>query len=143
MRSTANLLLLLIAVSSTGCGSPPPAVPADWQTVNAAGYFTFKAPPDLQSVPIQGIDSIVGKYASPTLEVLFDLGRYADPMNREGYISRRVMVDGRRARFVTKDNVVAIHFPEGDGKAKLTVHVQLNGGNAKVAETMLLSIDFP
>jgi hypothetical protein len=139
-------LLLAIAFVGTGCDQPPsplPPVPADWQTLDAAGIFTFRAPLDLQQVPVQGVDSIVGHYASPTLDVGFDVGTYSDPMDREGYVQRRVRVDGRRARLVTKDNVVAIRFPGSDGKAKLTMSVRVNGADPKVAEAMLLSIDFP
>src|SRR5687768_8850440 len=101
----APTLLLTIVVIAMGCGSPPPPtppVPPGWQTITAQG-FTFQAPPDLRPVPVQGIDSIVGKYESPTLEVAYDLGWYSDPMDREGYTSRPVTVDGKAARLVTKD----------------------------------------
>ena len=149
MRRTANFsmrIALLAATLAAGCGSPPPAaappVPAGWQTITTA-WFVFRAPPDVQSVPVQGVDSIVGKYASPALQIGFDLGQYADPLTGEGYASRRLTVDGRPARLATKADWSAIHFPGGDGKAKLTMGVRFAGADAKVAETILRSIDFP
>jgi hypothetical protein len=146
MRFLQPPLLLLAAALVLGCDSSvsaPPPVPPGWQTVSSGKAFTFSAPPDLKPVPVQGIDSFVGTYASPTLEVTFDYGRYSDPMNREGYASRAVQVDGKSARLVTKDDIVAIHFPKITGETKLTMSVRLKSANAKTAETLLQSIDFP
>ena len=144
MRATTNLFVML-TVLAEGCGPPPspaPPVPAGWQTVLTPG-FAFRAPPDLQPVPVQGVDSIVGRYESPTLAVDYDLGWYSDPMDREGYTRRRVTVDGKAARLVTKDDVVAIHFPKLGRQSKLTMSVRLKGADAKEAEAIVRSIDFP
>ena len=112
-----SLLPLVVIAVFAGCEpAPPPSVPSNWQTISANGKFTFKAPPDLKPEPVQGIDSFVGKYASPTLEVTFDYGWYSDPMNGEGYTSREITVDGKSARLVTKGDVVAIHFPKVGGE---------------------------
>jgi hypothetical protein len=140
-----SLLSLVVIAVLAGCEPSPPApsVPSNWQTISADGKFTFKAPPDLKSEPVQGIDSFVGKYTSPTLEVTFDYGRYSDPMNREGYTSRGITVDGKSARLVTKGDVVAIHFPKISGETKLTMSVRLKNADATTAETVLQSIDFP
>ena len=143
-----SLLPLVVIAVLAGCEpSPPPpsvpSVPSDWQTIRANGAFTFKAPPDLKPEPVQGIDSFVGKYVSPTLEVTFDYGWYSDPMNREGYNSRGVTVDGKSARLVTRGDVVAIHFPKVSGNTKLTMSVRLKNAVPKTAETLLQSIDFP
>jgi hypothetical protein len=137
------LLPLVIIAVVAGCEpAPAPSVPPEWQTVRAGTAFTFKAPPDLEPAPVQGIDSFVGKYESPTLEVTFDYGRYSDPMNGEGYRSRGVTVDGKSARLVSKGDVVAIHFPNIGGETKLTMCVRLKNADAKTAETLLQSIDF-
>jgi hypothetical protein len=140
-----RLSLLLAVGFGLGCDSsaPAPPVPPGWQAIDAAGAFTFKAPADLKPVPIQGIDSFVGHYVSPTLDVTFDYGRYSDPMKGEGYASRSVQVDGKSARLVTQGDVVAIHFPKVAGDTRLTMRVRLNGADAKTAETLLRSIHFP
>ena len=146
MRFFQTPLLLLAAALVLGCDasvSPPRPAPPEWQTVSAGKAFTFRAPTDLKPVPVQGKDSFVGNYASPTLEVTFDYGWYSDPMDREGYASRAVQVDGKSARLVTKDDVVAIHFPKITGETKLTMSVRLKGADPKTAETLLQSIDFP
>jgi hypothetical protein len=142
MRSLSRLLLLIAAVA--GCdSSDTTTVPAQWQTVSAGKAFTFRAPPDLKPAPVQAVDSLAGQYASPSMEVSFDYGWYSDPMDREGYTSRPVTVDDKSARLVTKGDVVGIHFPQVDGKNRLTMVVRLKGAKAEVAETMLRSIDFP
>jgi hypothetical protein len=139
-------IALMIGLLVAGCDSspPPPPVPPQWQTISARSAFTFRAPADLKPVPVQGVDSFVGKYASSSLEVTFDYGWYSDPMERGGYTSRTVTVDGKSARLVSKDGVVVgIHFPQVSGKTRLTMVVRLNGADPKLAETLLRSIDFP
>lgn len=145
MRSHQKLLLPLVIIAVfAGCEPVSvPTVPQDWQTIRVDNEFTFKAPPGLKPEPVQGTDSFVGKYTSATLEVTFDYGGYSDPMNREGYSSRGMTVDGKSARLVSKDDVVAIHFPKISGETKLTMSVRLKNADAKTAETLLQSIDFP
>jgi hypothetical protein len=126
-----------------GSGDEEPATPADWQTLAAGDAFTFRAPTDVQPVPVQGIDSLVGRYVSPGLEITFDYGWYSGPVDREGVTGRSVTVDGKSARLVVTDDTVAIHFPEVSGPNKLTMVVRLNGAAALVGEAILLSIDFP
>jgi len=146
MRPHPKSLLILLGIAVlAGCAPSPPAppVPSSWQTISVDGKFTFKAPPDLKLEPAQGIDSFVGKYVSPTLEVSFDYGWYSDPMNREGYTSRGVTVDGKSARLVTNGDVVGIHFSKVSGETKLTMTVRSKNADATTAETVLQSIDFP
>ena len=64
-------------------------------------------------------------------------------MDREGYRSRGITVDGKSARLVTKGDVVAIHFPKISGETKLTMSVRLKNAEAGTAETLLQSIDLP
>jgi hypothetical protein len=147
MRDLQRAMLLLTLIGLVGgcdsTDSSPPAVPRDWQTIRAGTAFSFKAPPDLKSVPVQGVDSFVGSYASPTLEVMFDYGWYSNSMNDPGHTSRPVEIDGKQARLISKDDVVAIHFPKVDGATKLTMSVRLKGADATTAEMLLQSIDFP
>jgi len=145
MRARQKSLLPLVVIAVlAGCRPlPAPPVPQDWQTIRANNAFTFKAPPDLKPEAVHGVDSFVGKYASPTLEVTFDYGWHSDPMNREGDSSQGITVDGKSARLVSRDDVVAIHFPKISGETKLTMRVRLKGADPKTAETLLQSIDFP
>src|SRR4051812_22481699 len=55
----------------------PPADPTELQEFAAGDKFTFRAPADMVAVPIQGIDSFVGKYSSDKYEVTFDYGWYS------------------------------------------------------------------
>ncbi len=147
-QARAGFLLLVMCVVVTGCHSPRchspqgPVASQQWQTIRAGDVFTFRAPADLKSEPVQGEDSFVGKYTSPALEVTFDYGRYSGPMNREGY-TRAVTVDGKSARLVSKGDIVAIQFSEISAGNRLTMVVQLKTADAKTAEKILQSIDFP
>lgn len=112
------------------------AVLADWAWHGPGGRFSFRAPPDLRPRPVQGIDSFGGHYVSPDLDLRFDYGWYSDATkyeNKPQYRSRRVWIDGYRAKLVScrmpthpsgHTHVTAVHFPDlGDGRMKLTVIV--------------------
>lgn len=129
------LLMLLCAFAWRRWSRPPPLVmsaPPDWQKIDAGGRFTFLAPADLQSKPVQGIDSFVGEYRSHSLTLGFDFGWYSNSLDDEqkaGFRQRWVTVSGRDAKLVVYTNpasprpyVAAIHFPDlGDGLTRLTV----------------------
>jgi hypothetical protein len=145
MHRSLLILPLLTLALMPGCDSSvaPPVVPPAWQTINVGRAFTFRAPPDVQTVPVQGIDSLVGQYTSDTLEIGYDYGMYSDTMDRDGFASRSVTVDGKSARLVTRADLVGIHFPSVGDKTRLTITVRGKGGDPKIAETILQSIDFP
>jgi hypothetical protein len=140
-----RLLLSLAIAAVAGCdaAAPPPPVPAGWQTIDVEGKFSFMAPPDLKPQPVQGIDSLVGQYASPTLDVTFDYGWYSDPMDGQGYASRGVSIDGRSARLLSKGDVVAVHVPTVVEGVRLTMSVRMIDADPATAEALLRSIDFP
>jgi hypothetical protein len=60
--------------------------PGEWQTFDF-GYFELLAPPEFREIPVQGIDSYVGKLATPdsTRVIGFDWGAYSDPLDRRFY----------------------------------------------------------
>jgi hypothetical protein len=85
---------------------PAVAQPADdWITVKAGTAFTFEAPPDLHSVPVQGIDSFVGEYQGDHFSLQFDYGLYSnrlDELRADSRFEREaVMIDGRPADIFT------------------------------------------
>jgi hypothetical protein len=122
-------------------------VPDTWVTINAGKAFSFRAPPELVEQPVQGIDSLVGKYDSPTLELLFDYGRYSDPLESEDYREwkfRNTTIDGKRAKIGWSEKRLAVHFPTVEGKNKLSMFAQLKQPQAReTAEIIFRSIDFP
>jgi hypothetical protein len=97
--------------------------------------------------PVQGIDSLVGKYDSPTLELSFDYGRYSDPLEREGYESwkfRNTTIDGKRAKIGSSENRMAVHFPQVVGDNKLSMFAKLKVTDAdEIVEMIFRTIDFP
>ncbi|MFP6892920.1 MAG: hypothetical protein VCA18_04165, partial [Opitutales bacterium] len=111
-----NLSLLLSVWIVFPAWSQAPAIPDDWVAVKAArNAFEFKAPPDLKNIPVQGIDSQVGKYESPSMLLTYDYGWYSNSLRDEkkpGFSSNIVQIDGKTAKVVTFDGVAAVHFPK-------------------------------
>lgn len=95
----AALTLSLLA----GAASAEPA--DDWVTIKAGRAFRFEAPPDLKSVPVQGIDSFVGRYRADRFALQFDYGLYSNSLQslREDprYEAETFELDGRQAVILT------------------------------------------
>jgi len=78
---------------------------ASWVRIEAGNAFSFEAPADIKAIPVQGIDSFVGRYASASFDLSFDYGAY--PNNLSGYRKdprftvEEGMIDGRKSRIVT------------------------------------------
>lgn len=99
-------LLLKAALALSLLATAASAEPADdWVTTKAGQAFTFEAPPDLRSVPVQGIDSFVGRYKGDRLALQFDYGLYSNTLQdlREDprYEAETVEIDGRQAVILT------------------------------------------
>lgn len=145
----------LVLPSKAGAESQAQPPPSGWQTIVAADAFvpgcafTFRAPPDLEPVPVRGIDSFVGRYTSPSLEVDFNYGWYPTELTPEdGFVTGRwITVDGKRARLARKPDVVAIQFPQvkviQTMTMTMTMIVRLKDSDPEAAETILRSIEFP
>ena len=113
-RTTLFLFILLALFCNAGCelfGENSASVvedltdiPADWIEFDAAGKFTFIAPPDLEPQEITGIDSFVGYYQGESIAVVFDYGRFSPKIAcspHTEYINCRVNdseINGRAAR---------------------------------------------
>jgi hypothetical protein len=151
-KYSATMVLFVLITAGCNGAATNVEVPEDWASVNAKDAFTFRAPPDLVEQHVQGIDSLVGKYDSPTLELSYDYGMYSDPLEGESYRSwtfRNVTVDGRRARIGHSESRMAIHFPQVGtdsklGDIKLSMSATLKQPAAKdAAEIIFRSVDFP
>jgi hypothetical protein len=148
MRRLQHLLLLCITTLFTGCGMPdtPGAItkiPPEWQTISIENLFTFTAPSDLVEIPVQGIDSVVGKYASSSIEINVDYGMWSNSLPEEqGWIGGWVTIDGKNARLVSNSNAVAAYFPKVRGDDRLMIMVTLKNADPLLAVTVLRSIQF-
>jgi hypothetical protein len=75
---------------------------AGW-SAHAIGAVSFRSPPDVVPVPVQGIDSLVGQLEGPGVSIEFDYGWYSDD-SFGGHLGdpalriEEVTVGGRRAR---------------------------------------------
>ena len=75
-----------------------------WQNIDA-GEFGFTVPCDMVQKPVQGIDSKVARYDSPTLWLMYDYGRYSSDLGElKGQPELREessTIGGKPARIVT------------------------------------------
>ena len=152
--SVLRLSILLSVASVLGCGESVPTkdlaheIPTDWEMIKADNYFRFRAPSDLQKQDVQGVDSLVGEFVSPTLTLSFDYGAYSDPLDREGFEGFWTTIDGRRARIARNEELIGVHFPDVNGgpkqpmTTKLTMFVKLNGAPPEIGETIFQTIEF-
>ncbi len=77
----------------------------DWQLVDA-GPFTFHTPGDLLDQNPQGIDSLVGRFVSAEMEVVFDFGWYSPnlgEMERLGATLGPVLLDDLEGAYATAE----------------------------------------
>ena len=138
-RATYLLFFILALNGCTNKGTPD--LPGDWQAYSTQ-MFSFQGPPGLQKQNVHGIGSYLGQFKAPGIDLNFDYGPYADPLedskrNQEGYSVQFTKVDGRNARIVSyADNKASdglqycagIHFAgTGDRDNKLTVIVRCKG----------------
>ncbi|MEJ7727940.1 MAG: hypothetical protein WKG00_01865 [Polyangiaceae bacterium] len=75
-----------------------------WQNIDA-GEFGFTLPCDMVQKPVQGIDSKVASYDSPSLSLMYDYGRYSSDLGElKGQPEMREessTISGKPARIVT------------------------------------------
>ena len=111
-----------------------PSPQTGWLDVNGGDRFTFKLPATMRAQPAQAVDSLTGKYASDDCELVFDYGRYADPLDYKNYPNYReesTNISGVRAKLVSYRDieradgltyVLGVHFMDvGDGRTRLTI----------------------
>lgn len=160
------MALAVAGVVSCGTGVADSTIPDGWE-VRRNDSFSFAGPPDLSEVPVQGVDSFVGRFESQELYISFDYGWYSDD-SFDGHLGRgndstfqveEVRVNGRRARlgsYADNDHprshpfVYAAYFPDvlgtGEGEAgetKLYFRVSYKDAESKeIARLILTSIRF-
>jgi hypothetical protein len=122
------------------------AIPDDWDTVQTPGkVFELRVPSDFKGGPIQGFDSLLGEYESPSMLLTYDYGWYSNPLtDQSGYSSKTFLIDGKTANIVIFEGGVGVHFPKVEGMNRLTVHVSLKKKEAKATALQLFqTIRFP
>lgn len=165
MRPTLILMAIVGLATTFGCDNSitrdrgekdaPPVDPWDipdgWQQIEAGDAFTFYAPADLEEIPVQGVDSFVGRYTSPALVVEFDYGWYSDPLDGDHgpeWNGSWTRIGGKRARIARSGDLAGVHFPEvkrgdlPDMPTKLTLTVRAIGDNASPAKEIFRTIRF-
>jgi hypothetical protein len=94
---------------TAGCSSVPnetTAPPSGWRKVESGttGTFSIYAPPGWEFHQRRGIDSFVGEFAGDGVVLLFDFGRYSNPLNEAHeptYVVAHESVGGYRAKIVS------------------------------------------
>lgn len=149
-----RLLTLMLATGAVACSGD--SKHGGWKTWNE-GPFEIRLPPQFAKVPVQGIDSLVGRFVTPddSVSVDYDFGAWSNDLVSSrteftDFSSHREGIDREEAFVVTgtlKDevdqssrrrHVIAATWQEIGGKpsiAKLTIWVTMDV--AKHEEEML------
>ena len=100
------------AGSDGGTSSCRPDSP--WQNIDA-GELAFTLPCDMVQKPVQGIDSKVASYESPTLSLMYDYGRYSSDLGelkgQPEFREESSTIGGKPARIVTARSADAANQP--------------------------------
>lgn len=133
-----------------------------WQKIDARGIFTFYIPSELEPQNVQGIDSYVGSFQSPTMRLSFDYGWYSgvpSDQGQKGYTKKETQIDEHRAiiisyqldSYATEEGYeyfTAVHFPvtaedQNGGINKLTMSAFCNTViDISTAQTIFKTITF-
>lgn len=132
--------MILALAGPAACASRPPgeapcsfATPpvTGWTTYDEGG-FTIRLPPAYERIPVQGIDSRVGRWEGPGGSVGYDLGAYANPLRPNELTPFPGLVvcqesDGRGAPRIIRYSppaggyAVSAHWPGSGTTGPLTV----------------------
>ena len=145
----AIILFVFACTKDTDIVAGEQATPEGWNTVDVRGLFSFDVPPSAEEDPVQGIDSLVGKYRIGDIELMYDYGAYSSTLEEfnsdDGYARRTVSVDGWTADLVaTNAGKMGIAFPRVPSGAKLTLYARYTEPESKdIVEKILFSVRFP
>jgi hypothetical protein len=101
----AATLLATESLLTAGCSSVSNQItvpPSGWHKVEAGttGTFSIYAPPGWEFHQRRGIDSFVGEFAGDGVVLLFDFGRYSNPLDEyhePTYVVAHESIGGYRA----------------------------------------------
>lgn len=103
----------------------PPHVRTDAWPLDSGSAFRVRVIPGSRREPMQGIDSEIGGWKSPSVRLMYDYGAYSDPLrdslSRSGVVCDQEIGD-RRARLVsfhdsTGHYRVGAHWPNVRGSS--------------------------
>jgi hypothetical protein len=131
--------------------------PADWTRVTVGGRFTIALPPDVTPRARTGVDTLVGEYASPAIELRYDYGKFVDRLSsyttRADYHEASLTLSGHPARLVSftdrdgspdRPYVAAIHIADLKDNDRLSLYVRAKTpADIDTAKRIFHSISFP
>lgn len=156
MRVLSLFLLVAFMVAASSCAPVTSATPPpEWVRIDAP-KFSFYMPPDMKSVPVQGVDSFVGAYQSDSVFLNLDYGRYSDPLDRQdlpNYIAHEESIGGKKARIVSYrhagggnsfEHAIGVHFPAvGPDGVRLTLYATCKTESGyEIVRTIFRTIQF-
>ena len=148
----ATLPLAFVLITS-GCRPGGPI--KDPQTITVESAFSFQVPGDMTGVDAEGVDSLVGRFESPVMELDYDYGASANDLGNNAKPEFKITlltVDGHEAtieRFQDSASdssfplVAAIHFPDAGNGSALTMYARCADEDAQdLAVDIFRSIKF-
>lgn len=105
----------------------PPGIPEEWVRITVRRTFTFFVPPELHGTMGHGDDSYGGRWESPKMTLVFDLGEWANHLDLDDgpdvpdhQRTRMTVIGGAEAKLVTartrealRDGGVQVHHVSG------------------------------
>ena len=120
-RTLLTLPFLLVATVNCAGSQEASPVSQGWVTECPGGSFCFSRPPDLRSVPVQMIDSLVGVFENSALTLHFDMGQYPVSLDHlENPVIEDIAIDGRPAQTLAAGNEIVLRVPEVASQAQFT-----------------------
>lgn len=82
-----------------------PDIDTSQWTVVETSVFSFRVPPELRRVNVQGYDSLVGRWDGESAWITYDFGRYSGPPKQSEDLAEFhacvALIDGREAQVAT------------------------------------------
>ncbi len=126
------IVSMIICISGlvSGCTvASSQEIPEGWRLIEFDGAFSFTAPESVRAQEQQIVDSLAGTLSDERIEILYDYGWYSSPLTE--YDDQLVSssdgnLDGRPAKFIETESLVAVHVPTVFDQTRFTMIVQFN-----------------
>ncbi len=89
-------------------------IPEGWRLIEVDRAFSFSAPESVRAQDAQAVDSLTATLSDERIEIFYDYGWYSSPLTEyddQLVSSSNDTLDGRPARLIETENLVAVHVP--------------------------------
>ena len=117
-----------------------------WRLIELDRAFSFSAPQSVRAQDAEGVDSLAATLSDERIEILYDYGWYSSPLTEyddQLVSSSNDTLDGRPARFIETENLVAVHVPTVVDQTGFTMVVRFaNPEHRDLGRAVIASVRF-